>query len=74
MEGVCSDFQAISGHGLKCSVSGVESHAHAQDTTGEYTKGLRRQVVVTTDQSLNIKERGIAATPTRHYEVSIGVN
>lgn len=68
VRGECSDFEATSGHGLKCSVSGVESHA--QDTTREYTKGLRRQVVVKTDHSLMTRDKTIAATPTRHYKVS----
>ena len=39
---------------------------YAQDTTGEFTKRLRRQVVVHTDHTLMSK--GIAS-PTRQYKV-----
>ena len=68
LEGECSDFEAASGHGLKCTVSGMDSYA--QITKWKYTKGLTRNVLVSTDLSL-IQDDLIGASPSRQYKVSV---
>ena len=66
LEGECCDFEAASGHGLKCSVRGVESYA--QITKWKYVKGLTRHVMVQSDHTL-MQDDLIGATPTRQYQV-----
>ena len=71
LEGECSDFEAASGHGLKCVVSGVESYAHI--TEWKYIKGLTRHVQVSTDHSL-MQDDLTGASPTRQYQVRVEVS
>ena len=67
LEGECSDFEAASGHGLTCTVTGVESYAHI--TKWKYTKGLTRHVLVSTDHSL-MQDDLVGASPARQYKVN----
>ena len=68
LEGESTDFEAASGHGLKCTVSGMESYAHI--AKWKYTKGLTRHVLFSTDHTL-MQDDLAGASPTRQYKVSL---
>ena len=66
MEGDCSEFEAIPGHGLQCTISGVESYAKI--TKWRYSKIAKRECLVATDQTLVVEESGGAGV-SRKYKV-----
>lgn len=68
LEGVCHDFEAMPGHGLKCAVSGVESYT--RQTEWKYSKLTTREVCV--HSSLNLMVRDIEmGAGSRKYQVGV---
>ena len=71
LQGECTDFQAVSGRGLHCVVSGVEKYAVRE---GESSETLTRHLYSSTEVSLvpsNIQDLVGTAHPQKKYQVSI---
>ena len=66
--GKCVDFEAVPGHGLKCSVSGVEKYTKPVEWT--YKSTLTRFPCVSTSQSFVPQIENTGASPPRNYQVS----
>ena len=71
LQGECTNFQAVSGRGLHCVVSGVERYA-AQE--GESSETLTRHLYSSTEVTLipsNIQDLVGTAHSKKKYQVSI---
>ena len=71
IQGECTDFQAVPGHGLQCIVSGVEEYAVRE---GEISESLTKHLYSSTEVSLvpsNCKELLGTAYVPRKYQVII---
>lgn len=66
--GNCTDFEAVPGHGLKCSVSGIEKYTKPVEWT--YTSTLTRYPCVNTSQTFVPQNKNTGASPPRNYQVS----
>ncbi|XP_064404796.1 copper-transporting ATPase 1-like isoform X4 [Halichondria panicea] len=69
LRGECRDFEAVPGHGLRCTVWGVDQYSKS-DTWGDTTP-LKRLIVVQSTSSL-LPQQSNGASPSRNYEVLIG--
>ena len=67
IQGECTDFQAVPGHGLQCIVSGVEEYAVRE---GESSETLTRHVNSSTEISL-VPNNCQATYVPKKYHVSI---
>ena len=71
LQGECTDFQAVSGRGLHCVVSGVERYAVRE---GESSETLTRHLYSSTEVSLvpsNIQDLVGTAHSKKKYQVSL---
>ena len=67
LEGECLDFEAVPGHGLKCTVSGVEAYTHK--TEWRYSKLISREVCPTSSaHNLMVRDIEMGAA-SRKYKV-----
>ncbi len=65
LRGECRDFEAVPGHGLKCSVWGVESQSNTSMDNNEL---IKRHIVIQTTSSLLPQQSSGASLP-RNYQV-----
>ena len=64
--GECCDFEAVPGHGLKCTVCGVEEYS--VPTKWAYSSTITRQLYVQSPLSL-VPEQSQGASLPRSYQV-----
>ena len=70
LRGECRDYEAVPGHGLRCTVWGVDQYSKS-DTWGDTTP-LKRLIVVQSTSSL-LPQQSEGASPPKSYEVLSGV-
>ena len=67
IHGDCNDFEAVPGHGLKCTISGLEKYSREECHDSNM---IIRHAYVTTETSL-VAENMEGASPTKKYQVRI---